>query len=185
MLKGVSTLTLKVQEFLRQVPELGRIQVPKPWRDFATLGTSGSLVKLHYGYPWVHYEVWVQRRRAQVEVGLHFEADTETNAHYLEYLSGRFEEVRAALGPPVEPEQWTESWTRVHQDIPFETLEEEFLIETTLRVAQMIAVLEPMVREERERWPFRDSPRTLPVQRMGRRKVRPEHSHARGPRFLA
>ena len=138
---------MKVQEFLRELPELLRSQLPVGLQDFQTVGPIASLIKLHYGVPSVHYEVWIQRRRSLVEVGLHFEADPDTNARYLESLSGRFPEIYEVLGPSVEPEQWTRSWTRVHESLSLRALEEDFLIEVSSRLSRMVSVLEPMVRE--------------------------------------
>jgi hypothetical protein len=140
-------MAMKVKEFLREVTELVRLQVPGPYRGFQTIGPQSSLVKLHFGQPQVHYEVWVQRRQGLVELGLHFEGLPQANACYLESLTRRLPEIRAALGNQVEAEQWTSSWTRVHQSLALESLEEDLLWDVATRVSSMIAVLEPLVRE--------------------------------------
>ena len=142
--------SMKTQEFLRQIPELLFSQLPPELQDFHTIGPMGSLTKFHYGDHHIHYEVWVQRRIGKVEVGLHFEGNPATNSIYLESISRRFDEIYAALGPSVEPEQWTQSWTRIHQSLPLELLEEDFLVEVTSRLAHLIRVLEPIVRLETE-----------------------------------
>ena len=53
---------LKTREFLVEVVELLRMQLPAPLRGVNVLGPVGSLIKVHYGNPRVHYEVWVRRR---------------------------------------------------------------------------------------------------------------------------
>ena len=37
--------------------------------------------------PTVHYEVWIRKRRGEVELGLHFEGDAESNLRRLDLLS--------------------------------------------------------------------------------------------------
>jgi hypothetical protein len=139
---------MKTQEFLRQIPELLRSQLPPELQDFHTLGPMGSLIKFHYGDSHIHYEVWVQRRIKQVEVGLHFESNAATNSMYLEGMSRHLADIHSVLGSTVEPEQWTPSWTRVHQTLPLEALEEDFLMEVTSRMSRLVRVLEPVVRME-------------------------------------
>ena len=53
----------KTKEFLAEAAELVRMQLPPELRDPCLVGPVGTLVKLHYGDPKVHYEVWVRRRR--------------------------------------------------------------------------------------------------------------------------
>ena len=137
----------KTREFLGEVVELARMQLPPELREVQVIGPVASLVKLHYGDPKVHYEVWVRRRAASVEVGLHFEGPTETNSWYLEQLSDSHSDVIASLGAEVQPEQWTASWTRVHQELPLTSLDEDMLMVVSGRLSQMVRVLEPLVRE--------------------------------------
>ena len=138
---------MRIRDFLVLLPPLVLDALPSRLKDFKTVGPTFSLMKFHYGRPSIHYEVWVQRRWGRVELGLHFEADAETNSRYLEGLSDYFAEIQAGLGPDVEPEQWTESWTRLHQTISLKALDEVFASEIAGRIAQMMAVLQPMVEE--------------------------------------
>ena len=137
----------KTREFLGEAVELVRMQLPPELRDVQVIGPAASLVKLHYGDPKVHYEVWVRRRAASVEVGLHFEGPAETNSMFLEQLAGPYSDALVSLGPEVEPEQWTASWTRVHQELPLTTLDEDMLMVVSGRLSQMVRVLEPLVRQ--------------------------------------
>ena len=123
------------------------MQLPPGLGDAQVVGPVGSLVKLHYGDPTVHYEVWVRRRAGTIEAGLHFEGAPQRNARYLEELTVRHAGAIASLGPGVEPEQWTRSWTRVHQVFTFSVLDEDLLMVVSGRLAQMVRVLEPLVRE--------------------------------------
>lgn len=143
----MSNPSLKTKEFLAQVAELARMQLPAALRDVQFAGPIGSLIKLHYGYPKVHFEVWVRRRTGHVEVGLHFEGAPRENAVYLEELTSRYSHVIASLGRGVEPEQWAGSWTRVHQEVPFSNLDEDLLMVVSGCLSQMIRTLEPIVRE--------------------------------------
>ncbi len=136
---------MRIRDFLSLLPPLVRNELPEDLKGFKTVGPAFSLIKFHYGRPAIHYEVWVQRRTGRVELGLHFEADPETNARYLERLSEYFVEIQAGLGLEVEPEQWTKSWTRLHQSVPLETLDEAFAGTIAGRIAKMIAVLQPIV----------------------------------------
>ena len=123
------------------------MHLPPDLMDLHVIGPVGSLVKLHYGNPRVHYEVWVRRGAGTVEVGLHFEGTAERNSRYLAELNGHHASTVASLGPDVETEQWAGSWARVHQVFPFSTLDEDLLMVVSGRLAQMVRVLEPVVRE--------------------------------------
>lgn len=82
-----------------------------------------------------------------IEVGLHFEADKSTNDALLAYFDSRAMQVHAELGPRIEIEQWTNSWSRVHQVVPYETLTPELVDQLAEMLAKMIAVLQPMLEE--------------------------------------
>ena len=138
---------LKTKEFLTEAVELVRMQLPPDLREVQVVGPMGSLVKLHYGDPKVHYEVWVRRRDRVLEAGLHFEGRPEENARYLSELTARHARAIASLGPEVAPEEWAGSWTRVHQEFPFTILDEDLLMVVSGRLAQMVRTLEPAVRK--------------------------------------
>ena len=117
-------------------------------KAFNWLGLSvHSLIKLHYGDPKVHYEVWIRRRLGTIELGLHFEGVAEENLRYLDRLTTEYSSVIKSLGPDVEPERWAGTWTRVHRALPFSTLDEDILMVASGYLTQMVRVLEPAVRE--------------------------------------
>ena len=137
---------MKTGEFLEALSDLVRQQLSPELRDFQVTASPMSLVKLHYGRPTVHYEVWVQKRRGEVEMGLHFEGNAESNRRHLELLSEQRDAIRSALGPGVSAEPWDRGWTRVHETVPLEPLNDDFLIELSFKLSAMIRTLEPMVR---------------------------------------
>lgn len=137
----------KIKEFLAEAAELVRMQLPPDLRNVKVVGPVGSLIKLHYGNPRVHYEVWVRRREGTIEIGLHFEGAPETNSHYLAELKERHADVISSLGPEVQPEQWVRSWTRVYRSLPISTLDEDLLMVVSGCLSQMVRLLEPAVRE--------------------------------------
>ena len=140
--------SMKPREFLDLLPDLVRQQVPPDLNGFQVIGPTGSLVKLHYQRPTVHYEVWLRRRQKQVELGLHFEGDRDSNLRSLELLSQRSEDIRASLGPGVEVAPWDKGWTRVHETLPWEPLGDDFLVEVSLKLSGMIWTLEPLLAGE-------------------------------------
>ena len=137
---------MKTKEFLENLLELVRQQLPPELSGFQVKGPITSLIKLHYEIPSVHYEVWIQRRKGQVEVGLHFEGDPESNARSLELLRHRAGEVLSALGDDIEFERWDRGWTRVHHTLPLEPLADDFLVEVSFKLSGMMRILEPLRR---------------------------------------
>jgi hypothetical protein len=81
-------------------------------------------VQVSFGRPSLHYEVWLQRARRQVEVGLHFEADAALNGWLLQRFAPEMPAVWAATNRPLELEQWTASWGRIHATLPAELVDE-------------------------------------------------------------
>jgi hypothetical protein len=95
--------------------------------------------------PKLHFEIWVQGQYRRIELGLHFEADKETNDRLLTYFAERFIEVQANLGPQVELERWTASWSRIHETMPYTTLDAALVNRVADRMAAIILVLQPML----------------------------------------
>ena len=89
---------MKTKEFLAGAAELVRLQLPPELRGTRVIGPMGPLIKLHYGEPKVHYEVWVRRRAGEIEVGLHFEGAPGDNARYLSELTHGARRVLSVAG---------------------------------------------------------------------------------------
>ena len=63
-------------------------------------------------------------------------------------MSQRTKDIKKSLGTEVEVEEWVRGWTRVHETVPLEPLDEDFLVEVSFRLSAMIQTLEPILREE-------------------------------------
>lgn len=137
---------MRIHEFLSFTAARLSEALPAEFRRFDARRRF-NLLQISYGNPRLHFEVWVQGDRHRVELGLHLEADRETNERLRTFLASRFLEVQAELGPQFELEQWTKSWSRAHEYVPYERLDEEFARTLVGRLARMIVVLQPMLED--------------------------------------
>lgn len=135
---------MRIQQFQVSLVDSTRKQLPKALRQFDARSFF-SIVKLSYQNPKLHYEVWVRGQERLIEVGLHFEADKQMNDELLAYFAGRGVEIHAVLGPRVEIEQWTQSWSRVHEVVPYDSLNADLVDQLSVKLAKMITVLQPML----------------------------------------
>lgn len=136
---------MRVNDFLELVARETRAQLPARYRRFHTWKRY-TLIQLYYTQRAIHYEVWVRGSEIHaLEIGLHCEADAATNRALLEKLDARLFEIQAALGAQVEAEQWTKSWTRVHELMPYEKLDETTAHACAQKLARLIQVLQPML----------------------------------------
>jgi hypothetical protein len=138
---------MRVNDFLNLVAHETHNQLPARWRNFRTWKRY-TLIQIFYGRRSIHYEVWVRGGNVHaLEIGLHCEADASTNSRLLNLFDARLFEIKDALGDHIEAEQWTKSWTRVHELVPYEKLDEATARQCGVRLAQMIQVLEPMMEQ--------------------------------------
>ena len=141
---------MRVNEFLRLVVNDTRAQLPSRLRGFHNRYRF-TLVQFYYDKRTIHYEVWVRGKERLIEIGLHCESDKETNSALLDYFSARAFEIKDTLGDQVEIEQWTASWTRTHQLMPYEHLDEATAHAAAQRLAKMIETLQPMLERAQPR----------------------------------
>jgi hypothetical protein len=139
--------SLRIREFLAVVREAAEPLLP-PERAPFYWRLRFNLLQLHHGDPSVHYEVWVQRKARRIELGLHFEGEREVNYRWAARLAERFVEIRARLDAPVELEEWTRSWTRLHELIAFDALDEALAEQVARWLADLVAVMEPILDQE-------------------------------------
>jgi hypothetical protein len=140
---------VRIRDFLLAVYDALGARLPKPLRKHEWR-VRWSLLQVYFESPNVHYEVWVQKQKKRIELGLHFEGEQEENYRWAAALGPRALEIQAQLGPSVELEEWTQAWTRLHETITFEgNLTESLAAEIAGRLAQFIEVLEPIRAEER------------------------------------
>ncbi len=138
---------MRVADFMAIVLERSTSLVPAELRGFNARIRSVWL-QIHYHSPKVHYEVWLARKTGRIEIGLHFEGPREFSYRWAELMAPHMPEIMARLGPEVELEEWTASWTRLHQTVPYDPLSEPLADEVSRRFAQTITVLQPIVEHE-------------------------------------
>lgn len=117
----------------------------------ASLGTPHSRVvftslQLHFGDPRLHYEVWPVRKTGRLELGLHLEGPQEWSRALAMRLAAHADELRAALGPAYELEDWTASWCRLHRTLPLRRLDAALAAEAGESLAALIVAAEPLIR---------------------------------------
>ena len=143
-------LTVRIRDFLLLVYDALGPKLPEALRDHHWRVRFG-LLQVYFERPAVHYEVWVQRKAGRIELGLHFEGEQEENERWASALGGRALEIQAQLGPRAELEEWTSSWTRLHETLALSgDLTAELGEGIAERLALYIEVLEPILQQERD-----------------------------------
>ncbi len=160
---------MRTREFLEAVRERLPALLPPPLRAFQWR-QSFSLLQLYYWYPAVHYELWLQRRQERVEVGLHFEGEREHNLSWAAALADYMPLLQASLGHPLDLEEWTGWWTRLHYTIPYGPLGSAFAEECAGRLAALVAAVQPVLEEVRRQRGIGESRLTGPP-RLRRRRA--------------
>ena len=128
---------MRSQEFLHAVRDQALALVPESLRQPQARVVYGML-QLHYGEPRIHYEVWLVRKTGRIEIGLHFEDEREVNHAWASRLAERVFELRDALGPEADLEEWSPSWTRLHVTLPIDSLDERLCADVAGRLAALI-----------------------------------------------
>jgi hypothetical protein len=146
-------MPLRVAEFLPLVNDRAVSLLPEELCKGLTSRISSVWLWMHYHRPKVHYEVWLARKTGRIEIGLHFEGPRDFSYRWAELMAPYMPEIQARLGPQVELEEWTASWTRIHQTVPYDPLSEPLAEQVADLLSQTITVLEPIVERERENIP--------------------------------
>ena len=142
LLKGHNAV--RSSDFMKAIPDAVRPHLPPVLRDFQWQARSW-LVQIHFGHPRLHYEVWLLSRRNQLELGLHFEHRTRSvNARLLDHFDAHAVAIKAELGNGVEVEPWDKGWAKVYETLPLEPFEPAYVKRVALRLAQIIAYLQPI-----------------------------------------
>jgi hypothetical protein len=109
---------------------------------------QGSLIKFFADEPAIHFELWLHRSRARVELALHFETrDAVRNRRLLEYVADDLLLLKEAVGQGLEAEPWDKGWTRVYLSYPLEYLGAQEQRDLAAAFASFIETLEPIRRE--------------------------------------
>jgi len=136
-----------VADFLRGVLEATRAALPAELRGLESR-QQGALIKLFADDPHVHFELWLHRARARVELGLHFETrDARRNQRLLDYVADELPFLKEALGEGIEAEPWDRGWTRIYLTHPLDRLGPAEQARLASRFASLIETLEPIRRE--------------------------------------
>ena len=135
---------LRRRDFFAEVVERLRRHLPEHLAGFRHRATM-SQVKIDYGNERVHYEVWTDGQRQQLEVGLHFEDGPISTAAYLTYFDAHIVELKHELGPQLELERWTPSWGHLYELSPLAKLDDAAAERVARRLAALIVALQPLV----------------------------------------
>lgn len=123
-----------------------RKELPPELRDFQ-IQRYNYLVKLYYQNERVHFEVWVDTIRSQIEIGLDFEDGAESTTAYLAFFDRHIVEIKDRTGPTLELERWTRTWghlVEVYPIVPFTPEQAQMVAD---RMLVIMSTLQPLVAE--------------------------------------
>ncbi len=141
-----ATSALTRREFFHDVAEATRQRLPADLRGFRA-SEARNLLKLYYGHPRLHFEVWANARDRHIEVGLHFEDGPESTERLIAFFDRHIVEIKHELGPRVDLERWTPSWGHLYELLPYQPLTDDLALVVAERLARMIALLQPLLAE--------------------------------------
>jgi len=130
--------------FLRQVEDELPSHLPPKLRAFES-ELWGSYYKVWYDAPKIHFEVqWL--RNGWLEIGLHFEADAETNERLAKELEGKRSAIKKALGDEVKFTAHGSGWRGIVERWSGGDMRgEEAATEAASRLAEYVTALAPML----------------------------------------
>lgn len=132
------------KKLLAQVPDGIRPRLPKGLQGFETIA-MGRLLKVYYGDPAFHFEVWFHENKGMVEVAYHAEGPASANGRLLERLEARLVDIKKGLGPTAELEPWVRSWVRLYRMLSLDYPDEKLQGQLVDALAKMIIVVQPLV----------------------------------------
>lgn len=132
--------------FFDDITRYLRVELPEDLRGFRVRQTS-FLMKLYYQNERVHFEVWVDPVRQQIEIGLDFEDGAASTAAYLAFFDQRIVEIKEQTGPTLELERWTKTWGHFVEVYPIEPLTRERALMIGDRMVTFLSVLQPLIEE--------------------------------------
>ncbi len=122
---------------------MGR-ELPPSLRDVRHRVRS-SQAQWFYDDPRLHFEAWWHANTARIEIGLHLESAPGVNERIAQALARRLLEIKARLGSQIDLESWDRGWIRLYETYAVETFDAALLARTAARVAEVIAVVWPIV----------------------------------------
>lgn len=136
---------MRVADFMGILQERTLALLPKDLRESCKARVRFVWFQVHFHSPKVHYEVWLARKIERIEIGLHFEGPRDFSYRWAELFAEHMPEVQAQLGPQWELEEWTSSWARLHETIPYDPPSDILADEIAHRFAALINVCQPIV----------------------------------------
>ncbi len=140
------TATYTRSAFFDDIVRQLRLELPDDLRQFQVHNHS-FLIKLFYDNERVHFEVWVDSIRSQIEIGLDFEDGAESTAAYLAFFDERIVEIKERTGPALELERWTKTWGHFVEVYPIEPFDRQTAQRIGDRMTVIMSVLQPLVAE--------------------------------------
>jgi hypothetical protein len=140
-------MALKHTDFMKSIAgQIGKHLAPP--LDRFHLGETRWFCQVYFGRDRrIHYEVsrpWSRSGR-QLEIGLHFESrDKARNRALVAAFDRCLMEIQIALEREVKAEIWDKGWAKVYEIHPDTDLTESLAAQTTRRLAEFIAVLQPI-----------------------------------------
>lgn len=135
---------LKAREFLFYTEDLALAGLPgdfpRPERR-----VMWTILQLSFGDPDIHFELQPQVARGNVELGLHFESDADTNEAWASIVADQVVPILEALGDEWELEEWTPSWRRLHRVFPFTRLTASLGREVAEQLTAALVTLQPVL----------------------------------------
>lgn len=140
------TATYTRSSFFDDVIRQLRTELPSELSQFQVRNYS-YLIKLFYANERVHFEVWVDSIRSQIEIGLDFEDGADSTAAYLAFFDRRIVEIKERTGPSLELERWTKTWGHFVEVYPIEPFDREIAKVVGDRMVTIMSVLQPLIEE--------------------------------------
>lgn len=140
------TVTYTRAAFFDDVIRRLRSELPLELRDFEIRRFS-YLVKLYYQNERVHFEVWVDNIRSQIEIGLDFEDGADSTSAYLAFFDRHIVEIKGKTGYELELERWTKTWGHFVEVYPIEPFIPERAQMVAGRMIVIMSVLQPLIEE--------------------------------------
>jgi hypothetical protein len=136
---------MRVRDFMELLHDRTLALLPDELRERCEARVRFVWLQVHFHSPKVHFEVWLARKIERIEIGLHFEGPRDFSYRWSELFADHMPEVQAQLGPQWELEEWTSSWARLHETVPYDPPSEVLADEIAHRFARLITVCQPIV----------------------------------------
>ena len=136
----------KRADFFEDITRYLRVELSPDLRDFQIRQTP-YLMKLYYLNERVHFEVWVDPGRQQIEIGLDFEDGAESTTAYLAFFDEHIVEIKERTGPALELERWTKTWGHFVEVYPIDPITRERALMIADRMVIFMTVLQPLIEE--------------------------------------